>query len=720
MIILLRRALAVSLTAFVLLSFVSCKRQRNPTMYSGPSPTALHPSSGGATLVRPADAGELEAKIKTELARRYERQYDSSVYRGSTVATAAGAVSGQTGAVSQSQSAEGGDAGTAAPAFSATNVQEQGVDEGDLVKTDGKYVYLARGTRFVILTVDPAQDSAVLSDTDLNEQISELLLSGAKVVLITSPVTVYPVGGTSLMSATVIPFRPVTHVYVYDVSSPDLPILAASFDFPGQVRGSRRIGNILYLITNTVIELPSPAQPADFLTSGATSTDPQAFITACERARQENLRRVQAASLSELLPSYKSIVYAGSAGTSATAPAASPSTTFLAQPANGTDLSVVVSLDLSAAPPTTATASVVAAASQVYVSRDSLYLASANSWQWIEPLPGSAMPSGNPDPGTTVHKFALDASGKPVYKGSGVVEGWVNDRFSMGDHNGYLRLGTTRGGWWGESISNQMTVLTEDAGAPGRLTVIARIRDIAPGERIYAMRFDRDRGYVVTFKQTDPLFTFDLSDPAGPRLAGTVKVNGFATYIHLLGPETAPRLLTIGRSADSAGRVTGNKLQLFDVKDMEAPRLSAEYELGQGWSNALFDPHAFLYYEPLRLLAIPYSGYIPNTYSLGSGLQVFTVSDAAITPNGTIPAPSIPSAYGSYPDTVDRSIVINNAIFAVAGRSVTVAAADTLNIIKTVELPQAQPYPYPLPGTGTAVAGTGTAVAGQTTAAPAL
>ena len=132
------------------------------------------------------------------------------------------------------------------------------------------------------------------------------------------------------------------------------------------------------------------------------------------------------------------------------------------------------------------------------------------------------------------------------------------------------------------------------------------ITGIAPGERIYSMRFDRDRGYMVTFRRIDPLFTFDLSDPANPRLAGEITVNGFATYIHLLG---ADRLLTVGQSADSTGRVNGNKLQLFDVSNLSAPTLLSTYELGPGWSNALYDPHAFLYYEPLGILTIPYYSY---------------------------------------------------------------------------------------------------------------
>src|SRR5512143_876855 len=198
----------------------------------------------------------------------------------------------------------------------------------------------------------------------------------------------------------------------------------------------------------------------------------------------------------------------------------------------------------------------------------------------------------------------------------------------MSDYLGHLRIGTTRGGWWGEGISNQLTILAEGGDS---LVSKGSITGIAPGERIYSMRYDGSKGYMVTFHRTDPLFTFDLSDPANPLLAGEITVNGFATYIHLLG---ADRLLTIGQSADSTGRVNGNKLQLFDVSNLSAPALLASYELGTSWSNALYDPHAFLYYEPLGILTIPYFGSGTDTsgfYTYTSGLNVFDIGASSIS-----------------------------------------------------------------------------------------
>jgi len=296
-----------------------------------------------------------------------------------------------------------------------------------------------------------------------------------------------------------------------------------------------------------------------------------------------------------------------------------------------------------------------------------------------------SQPAVNPEPWTALHKFALaNGIGAPLYKGSGMVTGWLNDQFSMGEYNGYLRIGTTRGGWWGEGTSNRLAILAEESGA---LVEKGRIEGLAQGEKIYSMRFDRDRGYMVTFRQTDPLFTFDLSDPLNPRKAGEIKVEGFATYIHLVGQDNN-RLLTVGRSADSTGRVNGNKLQLFDVTNLAAPALLGDFELGEGWSAALYDYHAFLYYEPLEILAIPYYSYgsSPGLYS--SGLRVFNVNESGISQRGVIPAQPISSGYGAYDDTVDRSVIIGTDIYAIAHRTVTVAGTDQLDIKKVVSLPE--------------------------------
>lgn len=649
-----------------------------------------------AKLVQLSSNSELEAKLKAELVKRYDHLYEGYLYGWFNYLGGPVALAG-TRDMAVPAAAEAATSGTGAtPAYSETNVQEKGVDEGDFVKTDGNFLYLARGSRFIIIKTQPPEQAAIVSDIDLKEQISELYLNGNQVTIITAPIYYYY--GAPAIAGLVMPGHPVTRLYLYDTSTPAAPVMKSRFDFPGTLQGSRRIGDTMYLVTNYGIDLPSPVTPWNYLKNGIY--DQEAFKAASAAARDENLKRIATLTLAEMLPSYSRTAYtSGTAGTPVISPVVNGSDVYAPLTGNGADLSLVIALNSALATSTVSSSGVLSSWCRMYMSTDSLYLASGNDWLWIEPLPLAAQQPVNPEPQTSLHKFSISGTaGKPLYKGSGVVYGWLNDRFSMGEYNGNLRIGTTRGGWWGEGISNRLALLAEQNGS---LTETGSIENIAPSERIYSMRLDGARGYMVTFRQTDPLYTFDLSDPLKPRIAGEIKVNGFATYIHPMGQNNT-RLLTIGRSADDNGRVTGNKLQLFNVSNLDNPALIGSQELGAGWSDALYDPHAFLYYEPLSLLAIPYFSYdstSTNSWSYRSGLSLFTVdTDGIIAISGSIQTKALESTYSSYSDTVDRSVVIGSDIYAIAHRSVSIADAATLKVKKTIDLPEGYQSYYPVGG----------------------
>jgi len=670
---------------------------------SNPTPLVKQPPSS-AKLVTPADDGELERWLKSELVKSYQVRDVSYYYAamGSKVTTG-GATAELTLAAAPASATSSSQASgdSSANTYSTTNVQELGVDEGDLLKTDGEYIYLVRGSRFLVLKGEPAEQAAIVSDIDLKEQISELHLANSRVTIITASYSGYPVttdsgtaggaGGTAApgkaagMASPVMPGTALTRVYNYDVSTPTAPALSSKFDFPGTLQGSRRINDTVYLITNYHIDLPSPVTAWNYLQSGSYSAE--AYSQASTKASAENMRRIEALTLSDMMPTYSVTPYSdGVEGTTIVKPLVNSSDVYIPVNGNGTDLSLVIALDSAAATPVVTSSGVISSWCQIYMSPESLYLASSNSWAWVEPVQGIVQTNINPEPWTALHKFSVtNGVGKPLYKGSGMVTGWLNNQFSMGEYNGYLRIGTTRGGWWGEGISNRLGVLAEQ---DGTLVEKGSIEGLASGEKIYSMRFDRDRGYMVTFRQTDPLFTFDLSDPQNPRQVGELKVNGFATYIHLLG-EDKNRLLTVGRSADSGGRVTGNKLQLFDVTNLAAPTLLGEYEMGSGWSTALYDYHAFLYYE--GILAIPYYSYGDASGLYSSGLEVFDVGETGLSKRGNIQAPAVSSGY-SYADTVDRALIIGTDIYAIAHRSVTIAGSAQLDVKKTVALPESYTF----------------------------
>jgi uncharacterized secreted protein with C-terminal beta-propeller domain len=690
----------LSLMVLVTLSIVSaCSNSGTAT------PPAVTPATVSARLAKPVDDSHLEKWLKTELLKSYQNR--DTRYYYTAVGSGVAAVSALDSAASTAVSAPQATTATSqSKSYSTTNNQETGVDEGDLVKTDGEYIYLARGSHFLVLRGQPVEQAAIVSDIDVKEQITELHLFGARVSLLTAPynymdkVTVPATTGvtsgkvSAKKAALMAPVAPGTRMYNYNVATPASPQLEMRYDFPGYLQGSRRVNNTIYLITNHHIDLPAPVSAWSYMAGGNYSLD--SYSTASAKALAENMRRIDALTLSDMIPSYSLTPYAGGvAGAAITAPVVTSQDVYIPENGNGTDISLVIAVDSTTAAPVVTSSGIISSWCQMYMSTESLYLASTNSWSWIEPLAGVAQQISNPEPWTALHKFAIaNGTGKPLYKGSGIAKGWVNNQFSMGEYNGLLRIGTTRGGWWGESISNRLAIMAEQDGA---LVEKGSIDGLAQGEKIYSMRFDRNRGYMVTFRQTDPLFTFDLSDPANPKVAGEIKVNGFATYIHLVGQDNN-RLLTVGRSADANGRVTGNKLQLFDVTNLATPSLLGEYELGNGWSDALYDHHAFLYYDTLGLLTIPYYSYdgISGLSAYRSGLRVFKVTENSLVDRGTIPAQVATNGYGSYADTVDRAVIIDNYIYAIAHRSVTLADVTQLEIKRVIGLPESYVSYYAL------------------------
>ncbi|MCM2263642.1 MAG: beta-propeller domain-containing protein [Desulfuromonadales bacterium] len=668
---------------FIVFHLAACDDGNNSTSVQVQTPAvtvsageaAGEPTDESTRLQLVADTSILEQRIKDELTKRYERQKFSYYYRDANLSLPQMAAADSKGSSSQTLSA-----------YSTTNLQEYGVDEGDLVKTDGTYLYLARGSHFIVLQAQPAAGSAVISDIELKAWITELYLGNGKVYIVTASNLSTKVlsSASDLAPPSTLSF-PATRLYVYDVANPARPELTVRYDLPGALQGGRRINNTLYLVTNHRIDIPFPAYPWDFARYG--TFEQKTYEQAIALARKENLRKIASLTLADMIPSYSHTSFSGAtAGITQTTTAVDYGDIYCPTPGNGTDLAIIYSIDTLQESDAVSSSAIFTAWGTLYMSAESLYLASSNNWAWITPIADSGQELANPEPSTALHKFTISGpEQKPVYRGSGKVPGWLNNQFSLGEYNGYLRVGTTRGGWWGEQISNRLTIFAEQ---DRQLDEIGKIDNIAPGERIYSIRFDGDRAYMVTFRQTDPLFTLDLSNPAEPKIAGEIHVNGFSTYIHLIG-ENNNFLLTIGRSADSLGRVTGNKLQLFDVTNFAAPALVDDFELGAGWSSALYDHHAFLYYQPLSLLAIPTSEYSGTDFSYRSGLRLFSIDPVnGFGDRGSIRTSTIATPYGSYSDNVDRAVIINNNIYAIATESVTVAELDPLQVLKTVELPR--------------------------------
>ncbi len=284
---------------------------------------------------------------------------------------------------------------------------------------------------------------------------------------------------------------------------------------------------------------------------------------------------------------------------------------------------------------------------------------------------------------THVHKFSFAADATfPLYVGSGSVGGSVDDQYSIDEYQGNLRIASTERFIYTQPARTEAERLAQPAtenhvrvlGAPTPGARLPRLGDtgkLAPGERIYSVRFMENKGYVVTFRQVDPLFSLDLSVPTNPRVTGELKIPGFSEF---MVPMDANHLLTIGRDASTDGRVRGLALQIFDVTDPARPAQSHKFTYSAseyGHSEALYDPKAFTYFKERGLLAFPYMAQ--NGSGMRSSLEVFQVSVASgFSKAGSIDHTAFfrgqPSGYGCgyYGPSVRRGVFLEDVIYSIS------------------------------------------------------
>ena len=195
------------------------------------------------------------------------------------------------------------------------------------------------------------------------------------------------------------------------------------------------------------------------------------------------------------------------------------------------------------------------------------------------------------------------------------------NQWSLSEDKGVLRVASTEEPtWWNPGPQEQsesfVTTLGEQGGA---LVQLGRVGGLGKGERVYAVRFVGDTGYVVTFRRVDPLYTLDLSTPSRPAVLGELKIRGYSAYLHPLGGDL---LLGIGQDASDEGRVLGTQLSLFDVSNLRRPVLLRTHALGSSWSEAESDHHAFLWWGPSRLAVLPVQAYNEKPFVGAVGFRV--------------------------------------------------------------------------------------------------
>ncbi len=473
---------------------------------------------------------------------------------------------------------------------SGTNNQVAGVDEADIVKHDGTHVYFALNGALRIASIEPPR---LVSTVTLSGQVKELFVEGNRAVVYTSD---GGRGGNRCTYGYDCQFTgdgSHTTIHVYDITNRAAPRLARQIELSGSLMASRRIGNAVHTV---VADGDTPQQgyatwPDDLPECGVVAATVKARL---KRLADDNERAIRNSDLTAGLPT---LTEHGEQRKLCQNLARTPL-------ADGNGFTSVVSFDLTHDLTAPVTATVQSRPGAVFVSEHALYLSVSHQRQ--EQKRGWYGFYSQHDEVSDIHKFRLGARASATrYAGSGAVPGHVLNQFAMDEWYGFLRIATTRGKVPDPKVESEVSVLTEAAN--GNLIRIGAIEHLARGEDIRAVRFDNDRGYVVTFKKTDPLFVLDLRRPQHPTVLGELKIPGFSTYMHRIDPN---HLLSIGLDANDHGDFAyfdGVLLQLFDVTNPTDPQLIHKEKIGtRGSSSEAITNHlAFNYLDERGLLAIP-------------------------------------------------------------------------------------------------------------------
>lgn len=553
----------------------------------------------------------------------------------------------------------------ATPEYSTTNVQVAGVDEADIIKTDGRYIYAVSGNSLHIVAAYPPANASLVSSVQLNNiKPYEIFVDGDVIALFGHRYPDYDSGVTNSKPSYY--YYDLTVIQLWNVSDKKNPELVRTIHFEGDYVSSRKVNSTVYFVVQKYEYLyqKNPDDIVPLYKDGKGDASDVNYSSVARCVEVSYLPPIQA----------KSFVIVGSVSMS--------------------DLEAPINKKV-----------IVASGENVYASLENLYIAEVERggyWIQVAKIPIDLY---RPKEKTTVHKFSF-SSGDIVYVGSMNVSGRILNQFSMDECDGYFRIATTTGevSPYGTSTASN-NVYTFDS----ELNLKGKLEGLAPGEKIYAARFVGDKAYLVTFKKIDPLFVIDLKDQENPKVLGKLKIPGYSDYLHQLDEN---HILGIGKETVEAEEgdfawYQGIKMAVFDVSDVSKPKELHKIIIGDRGTDsyALRDHRAFLYDDKRDLLVIPillaeidedkYDGGIPSYYYgdyTFQGAYVFNLTvDYGFNLRGRITHVEdnetfAKSGYYYYDsgDLIKRSLFIDNVLYTFSDKKIL--ANDLLNLEQLAEI----------------------------------
>lgn len=599
-----------------------------------------------------------------------------------------------------------------------TNVQVEGVDEADLIETDGNYLYIIADKTLVIVEAGEGDNLRVVSRLALDGRPIGMYLSGDRLAIVSEN------GGWSdgEFSSGLVNFiwlgnypPEKTTVTLLDIADKSSPKLVQKTEMDGRLVTSRVVDGQLRLVVDNTFKLPMPI--ARKVEGGATepaSKDGEVYPIpgvvgdallmrmwypygsngAYEyESEEEYIARVKAEILGSLLPKIRSLALDGTVIDES--PLIEASELFHSGNRLDRSITTIATFDLTSneAGPADTLSLINSGAAQVYATTEGLYLFSQRNWNFqVGIWAGDQIRN----PQTHVWKFAFDGESHDIdLVAKGSFDGQVLNQFAADEHEGYLRVVTTDPNW-GAGLGQSVLVFAQNG---RKLEIVGRVDNIAPTETLYSVQFAGDRAYFVTFRTIDPLFVVDLSVPTNPQLKGELHIPGYSDHLQIIDEN---HLLAIGRDADEqTGLFEELQVSIFDVSDLENPVLVDRYSFAGGrstatpvtgdrWARGDGDHHALGYYADEQIVALPihtednwgwWQGQTEEEpiFEQGKGgLQLFKIGvETGFTSLGII----------EHDTLVKRSVQIGDRLFAISSGTVSVhEMANPMNKLGEVEI----------------------------------
>lgn len=565
--------------------------------------------------------------------------------------------------------------------YSGTNVQVEGVDEGDVVKTDGKYIYLADGSELKIINADP-QDLRIISRIPYRGSISEIYIHQDRLIIISGNSRIECRARDSREQALLdnllgrIGINS-TNVKVYDVSDRARPVLVSHKDYEGRYLSSRLTDDDLYIVTNSRVRF-FDSYFTDKVSEILATNDKNRFIKLMGEDTAQAKSLLQLAGDrdgAELFDDLRNLVEEYITPRSVDNKTGKTRVISLKDVYCFRDMvrpnyMITVGIDLDSG--REEVKAYLGSSGSMYVSQDHLYAAvAAYEYNVLK-----SRLEGYPyyDYLTTVYRFGLD-DGRIAYEAKGKVPGEILNQFSMDEYKGIFRIATSSRETFG-STTNNVYALDKD------MKITGKLEGIAEGERIFSTRFAGERIYMVTFREMDPFFVIDAADPQKLKVLGYLKIPGFSTYMHILDRD---HVLGFGyETEERAGwgfDTTGFKVSLFDVSDVANPVEAKKEVIGKKAESPLSTDHKALMISPEKgIMGFPVN-YITSDSDYFAGYHLYSISRGDFKLKGRVThvPDGTPMNGIREEDLIYRGLYIGNNLYTVSDGQLQVHDLATLD-----------------------------------------